>query len=114
MIHLIGLTYSIIAAIFSAFFMYLAIQKKNERIFIISLILLLVSWSGMEWALWILGHDMFKLVVEPIVPLAAFFLVQTLIVIYLSEKTFKRRDWVFFVSAIAAVSAIAYFCMDCI
>ena len=114
MIHLVGLTYSIIAAVFSALFMYLAIQKKSERIFIISLILLLVSWSGMEWALWLLGHDLFKLVVEPIVPLATFFLVQTLIVIYLSEKNFRRRDWIGFVAAIAVLSVIAYFCMDCI
>ncbi len=114
MIFAVGLTYALIAALASLLFLHHALVKENERLFLMSLLFVLVSWSGIEWALWLLGQNLFKLVLKPIIPLASFFIVWTLTIIYLAEKKFRRRDWVLFLAVIAVISAIASKCMDCL
>lgn len=114
MIYTIGLTYSIIAAITSLFFLKLALPTRNENMFLLSLLFTLVSWSGIEWALWLLGYNLFDLVLQPIVPLASFFAVWLIAVIYIAERKFKRRDWVAFAGALVVITIIARLCMDCL
>lgn len=114
MIYTIGLLYSFIASVISLYLLDRALKNKDEITFLFSLLFILVSWSGIEWALWILGHNLFELVLQPIVPLASFFLVWTMFIIYIAETKFKRRDWILFVGAVAVISIIARLCMDCV
>jgi len=114
MLYTVGLTYSIIAAIFSFFLLNLAVRKRNEKYFLLSLLMVLASWSGIEWALWLLGYNLFHLVLEPIVPLASFFVAWTLAIIYFAETKFKRRDWVIFLGIVGVIWLIARVCMDCL
>jgi len=114
MLYTIGLTYSVIAAMISLYFLGYALRKKNEKYFLISLLFVLVSWSGIEWALWLLGYNLFHLVLAPIVPLASFFIAWTLLIIYFAETKFKRRDWVLFLGVVFVIWQIARVCMDCL
>jgi energy-converting hydrogenase Eha subunit G len=109
-----GFTYSVIAGIMSIALFFWALKNRDETIYLFSLLFLIVSWSGIEWALWILGYNLFQLVFQPIVPLASYFVAWTLFVIYASEKFFARRDWILFLLAVLAIIAIAHFCMDCL
>lgn len=110
----IGLTYAVIAGFMSVLLMLYAIEKKNDHFFLFSLLFLLVSWGGIEWALWLKGHNLFEMVFTPIVPLAGYFVVWGVFIIYVSEKYFKRRYWV--VSLLVAVFFIwiSTFCMNCL
>ncbi|MEM5804623.1 MAG: hypothetical protein QXU82_02125 [Candidatus Aenigmatarchaeota archaeon] len=114
-VELAGFTYALLAGIMACILMTYSIDKKRKDLYIASLAFLLASWSGLEWGLWMLGYDMFKLVYSPVVPLASFFAVWTGFVIYTSEKVFKeRRYWVIFLAILAIIGAIANFCMDCL
>ena len=110
----IGLAYSFIAGIMAIALIFYALHKKSEKIFLWGLLFLLISWSGIEWALWNDGYNFFTLVFQPIVPLASYFVGWSLLVIYLSEKHFHRRDWIMFLAAIFIIIMIASVCMDCL
>jgi len=86
MLEQIGILYSLISGIAAIFLIYFALQKKSEKIFLLALLFLIISWSGIEWALWTAGYNLFTLVFEPIVPLASYFVGWSILVIYLSEK----------------------------
>jgi hypothetical protein len=110
----VGLLYSLISAILTIALIFYSIKKKSEPIFLISLMFLLISWSGIEWALWLEGYNLFTLVFEPIVPLASYFVGWGIFVIYLSETHFHRRDWIAFLLINLSIIAIASVCMDCL
>ena len=114
MLYAIGLTYSIIAAVISLFLLNIALKDKDEKCFLLSLLFVFGSWSGIEWAAWLLGDNLFHLVLEPIIPLASFFLSWTLLIIYLSERRFKRRDWIGFLVVVFIIWQVARLCMDCL
>jgi hypothetical protein len=114
MLSQVGLLYSLIAGILTIALIFYSIKTKSESVFLISLMFLIISWSGIEWALWSAGHNLFTLVFEPIVPLASYFVGWSILVIYLAEKNFKRRDWVAFLLVVATIIAIASVCMDCL
>lgn len=109
-----GLIYALVAGFMSVLLMVYAIEKKNEPFFVFSLMFLIISWSGIEWALWIKGYNLFELVLTPIVPLASYFVGWTLFVIYVSEKYFKRRYWVTFLIVVGFFIWISTFCMNCL
>lgn len=110
----LGYIYALIAGIMSIVLLVLSIQRKNDKFFIFSMAFLLVSWSGLEWALFLQGENLFKLVYQPIVPLTSYFLAWTLFVIFIAERYFKRLYWLLFLTAIAAISVIAHYCFDCL
>ncbi|MFX0196689.1 MAG: hypothetical protein ACFFCW_11235 [Candidatus Hodarchaeota archaeon] len=114
-------TFAIVAAIFSSILLYhsLTIDKKKEgeKFFILSILFMLASFSGIETGLWYDGSDMFKLIISPWVPLDFFFAVCYFTIIYLSERYFQNRKiWVIVVVFSMIIFFIAYVigCMDCI
>jgi hypothetical protein len=110
----ISIAYAIIAGIFSIALIFYALKKKSEPFFVWALLFQLISWSGIEWAFWNEGYNMFTLVFEPIVPLASYFVGWCLFVIYLGETHFKRRDWVAFIVIVLLFAILAPMCMDCL
>ena len=109
-----GLIYSIVAGFTSVLFMVYAIEKKEDNLFVFSLMFLIISWSGIEWALWLQGHNLFEMVFTPIVPLASYFVGWTIFIIYIAEKYFKRRYWVAFLIVVGFFIWISTFCMNCL
>ncbi|MCW1296200.1 MAG: hypothetical protein OH319_00775 [Candidatus Parvarchaeota archaeon] len=113
----VGFLYALISGISALLFLYVSISngKKGVNFFIISLISLLVHFSGIEWFLWIGGYNLFDLLLEPIVPLTSYFIGWFIIIIYLSEKYFKKRwIWIAFTIFCAIIFIIARFCMNCL
>ena len=106
--------YAAVAGIVSALLLYYSMNKRDERTYIASLAFLLVSWSGIEWGLWLTGTDLFYLVFKPVIPLASYFIAWTCLVIYVSEKYFRRWHWMAFICMLAFISVIAHFCMNCV
>jgi hypothetical protein len=109
-----GLTYSIVAGVMSICLLFYAVKKKDEHYFLFSLMFLIISWSGIEWALWLKGYNLFEMVFVPIVPLASYFVGWTLFVVYIAERHFKRRDWIAFLLVLAFFIWISTFCMNCL
>jgi len=114
MYELTGFIYSIVAGITTILLLLSAIRRRSEILFIFSLLFLIVSWSGIEWSLWLYGKNLFDLVFTPIIPLLSYFVVWTAFIIYISEKHFKRRDWIFFLILVTIIIIIAHFCMNCL
>ena len=106
--------YATVAGIVAALLMYYAVNKKDEKVFLASLAFLLVSWSGIEWGLWLEGSNLFALVLKPVVPLASYFVAWTVFVIYIAEKHFKRWHWIAFLGIVILIMIIAHFCMNCV
>ena len=95
LLFIIGLiVWAIVAGFMSVLLMLYSIEKKNDHFFLFSLMFLIISWSGIEWALWLKGFNLFEMVLTPIVPLASYFVGWTVFVIYVSEKYFKRKYWI--------------------
>lgn len=109
-----GLIYSVVAGFMSVLLMVYAIEKKKDHFFVFSLMFLIISWSGIEWALWLKGYNLFQMVFTPIVPLSSYFVGWTVFVIYVSEKYFKRRYWVAFLIVLGFFIWISTFCMNCL
>ena len=109
-----GFIYSLLAGFMSVLLMVYAIEKKNEYFFVFSLMFLIISWSGIEWALWLKGYNLFEMVFTPIVPLASYFAGWTVFVIFISEKHFRRRYWIAFLIVLAFFIWISTFCMNCL
>jgi hypothetical protein len=109
-----GLTYSIIAGFMSILLLFHSIKKEDEHYFLFSLMFLIISWSGIEWALWLRGYNLFEMVFVPIVPLASYFAGWTVFIIYTAEKHFKRRDWIAFLLVLVFFIWISTFCMNCL
>jgi hypothetical protein len=111
----IGMTYSIIAGIMSIALLIYSVHRKHEHFFLFSLIFLIASWSGLEWALWLRGSNMFHMIFKPIVPFAFYFVAWIALVVYVSEKIFKKRKyWVGFIGVLLIITAIASVCMNCL
>jgi len=114
-------TFSIISAIFSAVFLYHALnlddRKEGEKFFIFSILFLIAAFSGIETGLWAGGFDMFELILSPWVPLDFFFGICYFVIFYLSEWYFQNRKiWVAVVLFSLIIFFIAYVlgCMDCV
>ncbi|MGC1121072.1 MAG: hypothetical protein WBA22_08250 [Candidatus Methanofastidiosia archaeon] len=109
-----GLTYALIAGFTATVLMLYAVEKRDDHLFLFSLMFLIISWSGIEWALWLKGWNLFDMVFTPIVPLASFFVGWTLFVIFVAEKYFRRRYWIAFLIVLGFFIWISTFCMNCL
>jgi len=114
-------TFAVVSAIFSAVLLYhsLTVAEKEEgkKFFVLSILFMIATFSGIETGLWAGGYDMFKLILSPWVPLDFFFAVCYFTIIYLSEYYFHaRKIWIAVVAFSAIIFIIAYIfgCMDCI
>jgi len=110
----VGLAYSLAAIGICLYLLKEAKEKRSEWMFGWALVFLIVSWSGIEWGLWNIGLDLFKMVFYPIVPLAGYFVAWSAFVIWYAETYFKRRDWLIFLAVIFTIILIASVCMNCI
>lgn len=110
----VALTYAVIAGFMSVLLMLYAVEKKNDHFFLFSLLFLIISWGGIEWASWLQGYNLFELVFTPVVPLASYFVGWGVFIIYVSEKYFKRRYWVVALVVVAFFIWISTFCMNCL
>ena len=116
----LGFHYSILSSILSSFLIIYSLflrdkdYKKAEELFIFGVVFLGISWSGIEWSLYLMGYDLFQLVTVPIFPLLCYFLSTSLFVIYVSERYYRRRIWIIFALAAVLVYIIAVNCMNCL
>lgn len=119
-LELLGFHYSILSTILSSFLIIYSLflkdrdYKKAEELFIFGVVFIGISWSGIEWSLYLMGYDLFQLVSMPIFPLLCYFLSTSLFVIYISERYYRRRIWIIFALAAVLISVIAVNCMNCL
>ncbi|KYC49576.1 MAG: hypothetical protein AMQ74_01404 [Candidatus Methanofastidiosum methylothiophilum] len=119
-LELLGFHYSILSSVLSSFLIIYSLflkdkdYKKAEELFIFGVVFIGISWSGIEWSLYLMGYDLFKLVTMPIFPLLCYFLSTSLFVIYVSERYYRRRIWIIFALAAVLVSIVAVNCMNCL
>lgn len=110
----IGLIYAVLAGVTAILLMIYAVEKRDDHLFLFSLMFLIISWSGIEWALWLEGFNLFEMVLTPIVPLSSFFVGWTIFVIYVAERYFRRRYWIAFLIVLGFFIWISTFCMNCL
>ena len=112
----IPLVYSLIAGIMAMGLFYLSYRDRGMKkiFYIFSLVFLIASWSGLEWAYWLMGHNMFDIILAPAVPLDFFFAVWIGFSIWWGEKIGERKVWIGFLVALAIIFAIARVCMNCV
>ncbi len=116
----LGFHYSIISSILSSlliiFSLYLRDKdyKKAEELFIFGVVFIGISWSGIEWSLYLMGYNLFQLVTMPIFPLLCYFIATSVFIIYLSERYFRRILWIIFAATAVIISIIAVNCMNCL
>lgn len=113
--HFLGFSYAIVAGFMSVLLFYLTFtQKRKREFYIFALVFLIASWSGLEYGLWLLGMDMFDLILAPAVPLDFFFAAWIAFAIWTGEKIKERNVWIAWIIALAVIFAIARVCMNCI
>lgn len=116
----LGFHYSILSAILSSFLIIYSLiirekdYKKAEELFIFGVIFIGISWSGIEWSLYLMGYNLFQLITMPIFPLLCYFISTSAFIIYISERYYKRRLWIIFAIAAFLISVIAMSCMNCL
>ena len=115
-IFLIPVAYSILAGVMSIVLFYLSFtnEKHKKVLYIFSLVFLIASWSGLEWSLWVMGYDMFSLILAPVVPLDFFFLAWIVFAVWYGESIGERKIWICFLISLAVIFVIARLCMNCI
>jgi len=116
----LGFHYSILSAILSSFLIIYSLflrdkdYKKAEELFIFGVIFIGISWSGIEWSLYLMGYNLFLLVSMPIFPLLCYFLATSAFVVYISERYYRRRIWIILAIIAFIISIIAVNCMNCL
>ncbi|KYC45876.1 MAG: hypothetical protein APG12_00551 [Candidatus Methanofastidiosum methylothiophilum] len=116
----LGFHYSILSSILSSFLIIYSLfirekdYNKAEELFIFGVIFIGISWSGIEWSLYLMGYNLFLLITMPIFPLLCYFISTSAFVIYLSERYYRRRIWIIFAIAAFLISIIAVNCMNCL
>ena len=115
-LYFIPIVYSILAGVMSIALFYTSFtsEKHRKALYTFSLVFLIASWSGLEWSLWVMGYDMFSLILAPVVPLDFFFLVWIVFAVWYGESIGARKIWVCFLISLAAIFVIARLCMNCI
>ncbi len=105
----IGTTWALLSGMFATFCFYLSSRGKDAVAWYRwALAFLIASWSGLEWALWQLGYDMFALLLHPIMPLDLFFAIWIGFAVWWGEKLKARRTWQLWTAVLAAIFVVGY------
>ncbi len=119
-LEVLGFHYSILSSILSSLLIIYSLflkdkdYKKAEELFIFGVVFIGISWSGIEWSLYLMGYNLFQLVTMPIFPLLCYFLSTSLFVVYVSERYYRRRIWIIFALVTVLISIVAVNCMNCL
>lgn len=119
MISNIALSFSLISGIMSCLLfiagMYFEKNKKKSTIILLfACLFLLASFTGLEWAFWLEGKNMFYLLFSPIIPLIFYFFVWFVFIIWLFESRGERKIWILLILIIIIIILIAVNCMNCL
>lgn len=119
MISNLALSFSLISGIMSCLLfisgMFLEKEKKKSRVILIWACLFLAgSFGGLEWAFWLEGYDMFKLVFSLTFPLIVYFGIWFAFIIWLFERRKERKIWIILLILLIIVILIAMSCMNCL
>lgn len=119
MIPDIAISFSIVSGIMACllfiFGMYLEKNRKKSRTILIWACLFLAgSFAGLEWAFWLEGYDMFRLVLGFRFPLLVYFGIWFGFVIWLFESRKERRIWIILLVILIIITVIAMSCMNCL
>ncbi len=114
--ELIALAYSLLSGVFAIFCFYLSLAyiKYKKEFYVFFLILTTASWSGLEWSFWLMGKNMFDIILYPAVPFDFFFLSWIVIAGWLGERLGQRKIFMIWLVVLALIFAIARICMNCI
>ncbi|NMC61119.1 MAG: hypothetical protein GYA51_17320 [Candidatus Methanofastidiosa archaeon] len=119
-LEVLGFHYSILSSILSSLLIIYSLflkdkdYKKAEELFIFGVVFIGISWSGIEWSLYLMGYNLFQLVTMPIFPLLCYFFSTSLFVVYVSERYYRRRIWIIFALVTVLISIVAVNCMNCL
>jgi hypothetical protein len=111
--------FSILAGVMSclliAFSLFFEKDKKRSRNFLIwGCLFLAASFGTSEYAFWVEGQDMFKLVLNLNFPLLAFFVTWFGFLIWVFEMRKERKVWITLLIILIIVILLAVSCMNCI
>jgi len=119
-LEVLGFHYSILSSILSSLLIIYSLflkdkdYKKAEELFIFGVVFIGISWSGIEWSLYLMGYNLFQLVTMPIFHLLCYFFSTSLFVVYVSERYYRRRIWIIFALVTVLISIVAVNCMNCL
>lgn len=118
MISNLALSFSIVSGMMACLLfisgMFLEKKKKKSKIILIWACLFLAgSFAGLEWAFWLEGYDMFKLVLSFRFPLLVYFGIWFAFIIWLFETRRERKVWITLLILLTIVIIIAMSCMNC-
>ena len=103
------------ACLLFIFGMYSEKNKKKSRIILIWACLFLAgSFTGLEWAFWLEGYNMFNLVSKFTFPLIVYFGIWFGFIIWLFESRKERKVWIILLILLIIMILIAVSCMNCI
>ncbi len=114
--ELVSLTYSLLSGAFAFLCLYFSMTVKEwqRTLYTFFLVFTIAAWSGMEWAFWLMGQNMFDIILYPAVPLDFFFLSWIVFAGWYGEKIKARNIWIGWLIVLAIIFAIARVCMNCV
>jgi len=106
----VGLAWALLSGMLVTLCFYLSSKNGKEGIswYRWALAFLIAGWSGMEWALWQDGYDMFALMLKPIMPLNLFFAIFIGFAIWRGEELKARKTWQVWMAILAAIFVVGY------
>jgi len=119
MLSNLPLSFSMVSGIMSCLLflmgMYLEKDKKKSKMILLwAVTFLTVSFTGLEWAFWLEGYNMFQLIFRFTFPLIVYFAVWLGFVIWLFESRAERRIWIILIIVLTIIVIISVNCMNCI
>lgn len=86
-------------------------KGEARNILVWAVFFLGASFGGLEWSFYLLGYNLFLFFAFPLI---AFFAVWFAFIVWTFEVRKERRVWLAFLVALAALTAIAFNCMNCL
>jgi hypothetical protein len=119
MLSNLALSFSIVAGVMSCLLfvlgIYLEKEKRKSRILLLWACLFLASsFVSLEWAFWLEGYNMLKLVFEFTFPLVVYFTVWFAFIIWVFESRKERKVWIVLGILLIIAVVIAINCMNCL
>ena len=118
MIPEIAISFSLVSGIMACFLFIFGMHEKNKKksrnILIWACLFLAGSFAGLEWVFWLIGYNMFNLVLKFTFPLIVYFGIWFGFIIWLFESRKERKIWIILLVLLIIMVLIAMNCMNCI